>query len=63
MKCPYAADIEQVYQDTYDYEDGQTVCHQNKLVERRTFVDCLQDECAVWVDGRCRYNQADNYCP
>jgi hypothetical protein len=60
MKCPYAINIEQIVQDTYTYEDGNTTVHQSKLVERRTYVECLQEECAVWVDGRCNYNQGHN---
>jgi hypothetical protein len=60
MKCPYTVDIEQISQDTYTYEDGQTTFHENKLIEKRSFVDCLESECAVWVDGRCNYNLGHN---
>jgi hypothetical protein len=60
MKCPYAVNVEQISQNTYTYEDGQNTFHQHKLIENRKFVECLKEECAVWVDGRCNYNQGHN---
>jgi hypothetical protein len=60
MKCPYTVDIEQISQDTYTYEDNQTTFHQNKLIKRREYINCLESECAVWIDGRCNYNQGHN---
>lgn len=57
MKCPYACNIEQANQNTYEYDcDGHNVFHEHKLVETKMFIPCLKDECAVWVNGKCNYN-------
>lgn len=56
MKCPYNITLELVSQDTYTHEDGNVTFHQQKLIEKHEFTDCLQEECAAW-DGRCRYNE------
>ena len=55
MKCPYTFNIEQIYQDSYEYSEGQTVLHQNKLIETREYIDCMLDQCAVYVNGTCQY--------
>jgi hypothetical protein len=61
MKCPYACNAHQVNQNRYEYdEDGRNTFHEHKLVEKKQFLDCLQEECAVWIDGRCNYNQGHN---
>ena len=57
MKCPYACDIEQVNQDSYEYDDdSRNTFHEHKLVEHRTYINCLQEECTVFYDGKCHYN-------
>lgn len=60
MICPYNhTKIEQVSQDTYEYNKaGWTTFHQNKMIEKRRYAPCKKDDCAVWVDGKCRYGRA-----
>jgi hypothetical protein len=61
MKCPYTVNVEQVNQNSYEYDaDGQNVFHEHKLFEYKQFVKCLESECAVWINGRCNYNQGHN---
>lgn len=61
MKCPYTCDTEQVNQNSYEYdEDGHNIFHEHKLIEHCTYVNCLQEECAVFYDGKCHYNQGIN---
>jgi hypothetical protein len=61
MKCPYAVNVEQANQNTYQHDDnGNCTFHEHKLVELKFFVTCLESECAVWVNGRCNYNQGVN---
>lgn len=57
MKCPYNAKlVEQVNQNHYEYdENGYNTFHQHKLVEAKMLMDCLEQECAAWQNGRCRY--------
>jgi hypothetical protein len=61
MKCPYSINIEQVVKYTFDRdENGNTTTEVQNLLEHRKYVDCLQEECAVWIDGKCNYNQGHN---
>ena len=58
MKCPYTINIQQVSQDIYQHdENGSTTFHENKLLELREYIECLQEDCAAWRDGGCRYKQ------
>ena len=56
MKCPYTVDSHQHTQDTYEYDDeGRVVAEIRKVIEKRPFVDCVENNCAAWSDGRCNY--------
>lgn len=58
MKCPYEVNIEQANQNRYEYDcDGHNVFHEHKLLEHRKFLECLKEECAVFVAGHCRYEK------
>ena len=61
MKCPYTCNVEQANENTYEFdEEGHNTHHEHKLVEKRQFVECLKEECAVWQDEKCNYNQGHN---
>lgn len=54
MKCPYIFKIEQQTQTTYAYNDDGAVTVEGSLLnETQTPLDCLEDECAAWQEGRC----------
>ena len=60
MKCPYAVNRHRVTQTSIDYdEDGVEIGSQ--IVERNTaeFVNCLQENCGAWKNGRCEYNSGE----
>lgn len=60
MKCPYAVNRHFVSQTTYDYnEEGVETFRQTIEDNTAEFVDCLQDGCAAWRDGRCEYRGGD----
>ena len=58
MICPFNHMlIDQATQDTYEYDDdGRTVFHSNKLIEKRQYGECAKEDCGVWRDGKCWYN-------
>jgi hypothetical protein len=61
MKCPYACNVEQVNQTNYEYDtEGHNTFYEHKMVETKIFVPCLKTRCAVWIDGKCNYNQGHN---
>lgn len=37
----------------YDTE-GKTT--QSAFIEKREYLECKEEGCALWVDGACRYN-------
>lgn len=60
MKCPYACNIEQVNQWKYENEDGLSKNTVHKLIEKKTYVDCLKEDCGAWQNNRCNFNQGHN---
>lgn len=58
MKCPYNIKIEQINQNTYEYnQDSNVEVHSHKLLENRIFTECYKEECGAWQDGKCRYKE------
>lgn len=57
MICPYNRKQEkQVLQVTNEYdEDGKADNTQQITSWTYTMMECPQEGCAVWRDGRCRY--------
>lgn len=57
MKCPYyVISTTQVNQYTYEYDENNlNTFTQHKLLETNALMDCLKEECAVWINGRCMY--------
>ena len=60
MKCPYAVNRNVNQQTIYEYGDNGEMTFQ-QVIENNTaeFVDCLEENCGAWRDGRCQYNQVD----
>lgn len=58
MKCPYIVrQTVQMNTNIFSYdENGAQTKHTHKLIEQSELQDCLQEECAVWRDGKCQYN-------
>lgn len=58
MTCPYnCSTITQVTQCRYEYdEEGRNEFYEIKLVEDKEYLECKEENCAVWYDGRCHYN-------
>ena len=56
-KCPYVFNrIEQVNQNRHEYDDdGREIFNEHKMIESRVLLDCLKEDCGVYVDGRCGY--------
>ena len=58
MKCPYTCDVERVSQNSYEHDDdGYNTFNEEKIIEHRTYIDCLKDDCAAFYDGRCHYKE------
>jgi hypothetical protein len=56
MECPYTVNILQTNKWKYTYDEsnnGTETVH--ILKEDRKFVDCLQEQCGAWQNGRCCY--------
>lgn len=51
--CPYLLRVEQQNQYKYEYEDGLTSFYLHKLIETQYPMECLKEQCAVYVDGKC----------
>jgi hypothetical protein len=50
--------IGQIVQETFEYDaDGRQTNRQQILTEFRKLGKCRQSGCAVWIDGRCTYNE------
>lgn len=59
MKCPYAVDRHRVVQVVIDYNDeGVEIGSQTVEHNTATFVNCLQNQCGAWKDGRCAYHES-----
>lgn len=51
--CPYLMRIEQINQYHYKYTDNLTDISTHKLIETQYPMECLKEQCAVFVDGKC----------
>ncbi|MBR2048286.1 MAG: hypothetical protein IJ960_06775 [Oscillospiraceae bacterium] len=60
MKCPYAVNRHRVVQVSIDYdEEGVEIGSQTVEHNTAELVNCLQENCGAWRDGRCRYNAGE----
>lgn len=62
MKCPYNITVQQRTVHKYEHDtDGRIASEEIVLVETHPFVDCLQQECGAWQNGRCCYNDIKDH--
>lgn len=58
MKCPYMKSVEthvQIWcQDGRDSDEKTTSCTVDQW--QYDLMNCLQEDCAAWHNGRCHYN-------
>lgn len=60
MKCPYAVNRHNVSQTVFQYDESGNYTFQQTIDHNTAeFVDCLEENCGAWRDGRCQYNQVD----
>lgn len=60
MKCPYAVDRHSTTQTTFEYDESGNLMFQQSIEHNSaSFVDCLQENCGAWQNGKCQYNQVD----
>lgn len=61
MLCPYKrkrlAYTRQVKNELVSEETGIIKGYTECVVEEYGLMECPKEECAVWIDGRCQYNQ------
>lgn len=56
MICPYAVNCHCVQQTVYEYnDDGTTKMHQTIEHNNAEFIECKQEGCGAWCNGRCNY--------
>lgn len=56
MICPYNQNSH--YQEVeYVYDECEERTSKTIVKEVWGNSPCLKDKCAVWIDGRCRYNE------
>lgn len=60
MECPYKTSrikhIEQTENLLIDEETGVTKGVCVTFIEDHKYCDCIEEECAVYYDGKCHYN-------
>lgn len=58
MFCPYAVNRKTVTQTVYDYnEDGSVAQAQTVETNNAEFLQCKQQECGAFRNGKCCYNE------
>ena len=56
MKCHYAVDRHCVTQTIFEYnEEGVETFRETVEHNTAEFVDCLQERCGAYQNGRCEY--------
>lgn len=54
MKCPYWCLLQTVTQTKYEYDDeGKIMVDTTIQNQSPKFIDCIEEECAAFYDGRC----------
>ena len=58
--CPYAVDRHLIQQTTYEYDDSGNIT-MNQVIEHNTaeFVQCKENLCGAWQNGRCFYGKQE----
>ncbi|WP_195984068.1 hypothetical protein [Clostridium sp. D33t1_170424_F3] len=56
MKCPYAVNTRIITQISFEHDDNGIPTTQTAIENQEiAFPDCLERDCAAWIDGRCQY--------
>jgi len=57
MKCPYAVQRKVITISTHKYNDEGVHAGTSETTSNYAiFMDCVQEKCGAWRDGRCHYN-------
>lgn len=61
MKCPYAVNrkVTTVTNNSFN-ENGYNVKSIDMQENIVTYLECQQENCGAWQNGRCNYNQGSN---
>lgn len=55
MKCPFETTSTQCLQGINEYnESGLCTSYEHTLIEKHDFIDCLQEDCACFENGKCK---------
>lgn len=61
MQCPYnrktARWVKQSHNDLISEDTGVMSGQEEILVEEYVLMDCLKEQCGVYFNGKCNYNQ------
>lgn len=56
MKCPYMCKTTAVDQTDHEYDgEGRIISTTNRYLGGYVLMDCLENECGAYYDGRCHY--------
>lgn len=56
MKCPYAVNTKIITQIGFVHDgDGLPVTQTAIEKQEASFLDCINECCAAWYNGRCQY--------
>lgn len=59
MICPYTVHTEQVEQTRNEFDaDGKCVFGETKTIVRRIPLECAQNQCGAFHDGKCHYHES-----
>jgi len=57
MKCPYATHRKTISKTEYEYDsEGKQIGTKEIVTNYAIFLECVQEKCGAWENGRCHYN-------
>ena len=56
MICPYNQYLSVVEQENLLNEENEDFIGKNVIKQIWVNMQCKEEHCAVWIDGRCHYN-------
>lgn len=56
MICPYIQNFSVVEQENIPDEEEENWIKKNIIKQMWTNMECRKEDCAVWRDNRCHYN-------
>lgn len=64
MQCPYNRKslkyVKDYKNDLVDEENGILKGYKEAYFEEYSLMECAKENCGVWQDGKCNYNQGNN---